>query len=213
MNTTPFLIDNLVDNLKPVARVRPTTAVAVAIGATVVAGALVAAAYGLREDVIAGRPSLLVIVRAGILLLLGVAGLTAVIAAARPGVGHASHGWRWVVAGASIFPLATIAMAIIERRLPMADLTSSIIPGCLTLSIASGFLVGAALTLWLRNGAPTDTRRSGWLVGLASGGFGVAAYSLHCPSDSFGFVGIWYSLAVASCAMLGRLVVPRLLRW
>jgi len=27
------------------------------------------------------------------------------------------------------------------------------------------------------------------------------------------YIGVWYSLAVGVCALLGRLIVPRLIRW
>ena len=76
-----------------------------------------------------------------------------------------------------------------------------------------GLAIGGALTLWLRQGAVTDLRRAGWLVGLGAGAFGTFAYSLHCPSDSVHYIALWYSLALALCAAIGRLAVPRLLRW
>ena len=53
----------------------------------------------------------------------------------------------------------------------------------------------------------------GWLVGLASGSFGAFAYGLHCVSITVFYVGLWYTGAVALCALLGRLIVPRLIRW
>ncbi|MGB5724829.1 MAG: NrsF family protein [Parasphingorhabdus sp.] len=36
---------------------------------------------------------------------------------------------------------------------------------------------------------------------------------MHCPFNSIFYVGLWYSLAVAICAIAGRLVVPHLIRW
>ncbi|MBU6207998.1 MAG: DUF1109 family protein, partial [Alphaproteobacteria bacterium] len=55
--------------------------------------------------------------------------------------------------------------------------------------------------------------RAGWLVGLASGSFGTFAYSLNCPSNSIYYIGLIYSLAVGVCAVTGRLIVPRIIRW
>lgn len=73
--------------------------------------------------------------------------------------------------------------------------------------------MGCALALWLRRGAVIDLARAGWLVGLAAGAFGTLAYCLHCPSASIHYIALWYSLAAALCAVVGRLSVPRLLRW
>ena len=74
-------------------------------------------------------------------------------------------------------------------------------------------LIGAALTGWLRRGAPVALARTGWLVGLAAGAFGTFAYSLHCPSLTVEYIGVWYTAAVGLCALIGRLVVPGLVRW
>lgn len=71
----------------------------------------------------------------------------------------------------------------------------------------------SGLTLWLRSGAPTAINRIGWLVGLASGSFGAFVYGLHCSSISVFYVGLWYTGAIMLCALLGRLIVPRLIRW
>ena len=73
--------------------------------------------------------------------------------------------------------------------------------------------MGSVLTAWLRRGASTALNRAGWLVGLASGSFGAFAYSLHCPSNSIYYVGIFYSAVVAISAAVGRLIVPAAIRW
>ena len=86
-------------------------------------------------------------------------------------------------------------------------------PWCFGVSIGGGLLIGAGLTLWLRSGAPTAINRIGWLVGLTSGSFGAFAYGLHCSSISVFYVGLWYTGAIMLCALLGRLIVPRLIRW
>lgn len=180
---------------------------------TIAAILTIYALFGLRSDVMAGQPAGIVVLRAGALLLLGSAALTAVIAAARPGVGQTSHGWRWALGAALIFPLTSLVIMLAERRLPMAELTSPNGPWCLGISGVSALAIGTALTLWLHRGAPVALNRAGWLVGLAAGSFGAFAYSLHCPSTTIPYVGIWYTLAVGLCALAGRLIVPRFLRW
>lgn len=209
----PPTIDDLVANLTPVRRLAPGLAWTMALALTGVAILAVYSRYGLRSDLMAGHPAGIVVLRAGVLLLLGCAALTAVIAAARPGVGQTSHGWRWALGAALIFPLTSIVIVLTDRRLPMAELTSPNGPWCLGISGASALVIGTALTVWLRGGAPVALNRAGWLVGLAAGSFGAFAYSLHCPSATIPYIGIWYTLTVGLCALAGRLIVPRLLRW
>jgi len=84
---------------------------------------------------------------------------------------------------------------------------------CLLFTVCGGLMIGAVLTLWLRRGAPTSQERAGLLVGLASGSFAAAAYSLHCPHNDLVYIGLWYTLAVALVALVGRIVVPPLIRW
>lgn len=207
------MIDRLVADLAPVRRVRPRDGVlAVACGLGI-AVTLVALVFGLRADLMAGHPAGIVLLRSGTLLLLGAAALSAVVAAARPGVGQSRHGWRWALGAAALFPLVTLVHIAARRELPMDDLASPLAPWCLGISLAGALLVGGAVTAWLRKGAPVALGRAGWLVGLAAGAFGTFAYSLHCPSESVGYIGIWYSSVVGLAALAGRLVVPRLLRW
>ena len=209
----PPTIDDLVADLTPVRRLTPGQAWTLALALTVLTILAVYGLYGLRSDIMAGQPAGIVVLRAGVLLLLGCAALTAVIAAARPGVGQASHGWRWVLGAALIFPVTSIVIALNDRRLPMAELTSPNGPWCLGISGVSALVIGTTLTLWLRRGAPVALNRAGWLVGLSAGSFGTFAYSLHCPSTTIPYVGIWYTLAVGLCALAGRLIVPHFLRW
>jgi hypothetical protein len=206
-------IEALVAELVPVQPVEPRRGLAAVLIAVAAAIGGVAATAGLRSDILAGTPHPIVIIRGGTLLLLGLAALTAVITSARPGVGRASHGWRWALAAAALFPLTSLAMSALNGGFPEEDLHSVLGPWCLKISCGSGLAIGAVLTHWLRQGAPTSLSRAGWLVGLAAGSFGAFAYSLHCPSTSVYYVGLWYSAAVAVCAGAGRAIVPTLIRW
>jgi hypothetical protein len=206
-------IDDLVADLRPVRRLSGSQAAAGTGLALVSAIIIVAWQWGLRADIIAGEPEGIVMIRGGSLLLLGCATLIAVIGSARPSVGQASSGWRWALAGAALFPLASLLLMMKEQALPMAALTASSASWCLGISGASALLIGSVLTAWLRKGAPTVLPQAGWLVGLTAGAFGTFAYSLHCPSTTIHYIGIWYSLTVALCAGAGRLIVPPLIRW
>ncbi len=206
-------IETLVTDLEPVRPVAPRAGVLLAVIAAAVVTAIIAAWLGLRPDIVAGNPHPVVMMREGMLLVLGFAALAAVVASARPGVGQSSTGWRWALAAASLFPLTSIALSVTGGGYPVEVLYSVDGPLCLAVSMAGGLMIGAALTLWLRRGAPTALDRIGWLVGLASGSFGAFAYGLHCVSITVFYVGLWYTGAVAICALLGRLIVPRLIRW
>jgi hypothetical protein len=206
-------IETLVADLQPVRPVSPRGGVLIALFAAAVVVAIIAAAFGLRTDVVAGNPHPMVMLREGMLLLLGFASLAAVVASARPGVGQSSTGWRWALAAASLFPLTSIALAMTTEGFPLDVLFSVDGPWCLGISLSGGLLIGAGLTVWLRGGAPTALNRIGWLVGLTSGSFGAFAYGLHCPSITVFYVGLWYTGAILLCALVGRLIVPRLIRW
>jgi hypothetical protein len=84
---------------------------------------------------------------------------------------------------------------------------------CAAAALAAGLLVGTASVLFLRRGAPVSMERSGWLTGLAAGALGSVAYGITCPLDGIGHVGIVHIVPVAVSAVIGRLVVPSLIRW
>lgn len=207
------MLDQLVADLTPVRRVQSRDGWMLAMAVTGVAIAVVAARFGLRPDVMAGNPSGIVLLRAGALLLLGVAALAAAIDSARPSVGRRNIGWKWALAGAALFPLITLVVTMAEGGFAAGDLDPSLFAYCLGISVASAFAIGATVTWWLRRGAVTSIKLTGWLVGLAAGAFGTFAYSLHCPSTSITYIGLWYSSAIAASALIGRIAVPRLLRW
>ncbi len=169
--------------------------------------------FGLRGDVLAGRVPPIVILRGGVLLILGGSALAAVIASARPGVGQVSHGWRWALGMALLAPLTSLIIILGDGALPMGTLTANSARYCIGISTGSAFVIGAAIVSWLRTGAPTALNRVGWLTGLAAGSLGTFAYALHCPSTTIHYIGIWYTLAIGISAVIGRLIVPHLVRW
>ncbi len=208
-----FDIDTLVDDMEPVRRVSQKDALALVAVTTCIAVAVIAMRFGLREDLFTLQLHPIVILRAAMLLLLGFAALTAVMASARPGIGQVSNGWRWALGAVAMFPVTAIVTSILRQELPLATLQAQSGPWCLGISFGGALLIGSALTFWLRRGAATSLARVGWLVGLAAGSFGTFAFSLHCPSTTVDYIGIWYSLAVALSAGIGRMIVPPLIRW
>ncbi len=207
------MIDALVDDLRPVRPISPRIALAIVGSITVVLAVLIAMSMGLRSDILEGNPQAILLMRGGVLLLLGSATMAALVSAARPGVGQQSDGWRWALGAAAIFPISAVVLILAQGALPMGILTANSAPYCLAVTLAGAIAMGAPLTAWLRRGAVTQPERVGWLVGFASGAFALFAYNLHCPSSTLVYTGIWYTSAVGLAAIVGRLTVPRLLRW
>ena len=212
MSNEAFL-DILVQELEPV---RPLgnrgTATSLALFA-ILAMLGVAATIGIREDVAALAPHPMWLLRSGILLLLGGICAAAVLAMARPGVGRASSSWQVALAMAATVPVAALGFAFSDPATAAKDIWWASVPWCLgvSLAMASGF--GAILTLHLRRGAPVFPERAATVTGIAAGSLGVLLYSLHCPSNSIVYTGLWYTLAIAIAALAARLILPPLIRW
>jgi len=65
----------------------------------------------------------------------------------------------------------------------------------------------------LRWMAPTRPMAAGFAAGVFSGGAAATVYGLHCPEATFVFVGLWYTLGVAACGVIGAVAGRHLLRW
>jgi hypothetical protein len=210
--TQPFNIQSLVDDLEPVRSMNPRRSIVLPVAAMLLALAFIVALLGARADVMAGEPTSMFLLRGGMLLLLGLASAWAVVRMASPSVGRHDNGWKVALAAAALFPLAAILVAM--KQDPMPALTE-FHDGmeCLRMSVMSGLFTAIPMVLLLRRGAPTSPGRAGWVTGVAAGGLGAFAYSLHCPSNGIIYIGFWYTIAVGICAVMGRLVVPRLIRW
>ena len=207
------MIDSLVDDLTPVKPLKARNGLALTLVIAAVFAVAVAVFGGLRGDILMGIPHPMFFLRAGALLLLGVTSSYAVIAMSQPAVGNSFKGWVWALLAALLLPATAIVMAMMAAPDNMAILVPRYGLECLGISMLLGTGIAATQVMWLRRGAPVALNRAGWLVGMSSGALGAAAYSLHCPFNSIFYVGLWYSLAVVLCAVVGRLVVPHLIRW
>ena len=207
------MIDRLVDDLTPVKPLKARDGLALTLMTAAVFAALVAVFGGIRGDILMGIPDPMFFLRGGALLLLGLTSSYAVIAMSQPAVGNSFKGWVWALFAALLFPATAAVMAMIAAPDNMSIFVPRYGVECLAISMLVGTGIAAAQVFWLRRGAPVALDRAGWLIGMSSGALGAAAYSLHCPFNSIFYIGLWYSLAVAICAILGRLIVPRLIRW
>ena len=207
------LIASLVDDLRPVRAMRMVDGLALVASAGAITVVLTILLLGLRPDVADGQFQPLFLFANGLFLIVGLATALAAVGMGMPRVGHSSQGWKWVLAMGSLLPAtAVIMLASRTEPMPLALVTSHEVK-CVAMGLALSLLTATALTGWLRRGAPTSAERAGWLVGLASGSTGIFAFAFHCPFDSFYHVGLWHVLPVAIGAVLGRLIVPRLIRW
>lgn len=210
--TKKFDIAALVDDLEPVTVLSTRRPLIIAAAITVALILLTIATQGLRADIMAGHPDEMFLIRAGILLVLGGATAHAVTSMGSPAVGKNNNGWQIALAAAVVFPLSALIVATTGDIGPaMSSMQSGM--ECLMYSAIGGLATAIPMVLALRRGAPTSPIRAGWLTGIAAGGLGAFAYNLHCPFNNVVYIGLWYTLAVAGCAVIGRLVVPRLIRW
>ncbi len=212
MTQKNFDIADLVDDLQPVGSLKTGRGLILPFALALAALVLISSQAGLRPDLLTGNPAEVFLLRTGILALLG--GVTAhtVISMASPSVGKHSDRWQMALAGALLFPLAAM---IVMMTGDMGNAISKARYGveCLAMSGMGAFATAIPMVLWLRKGAPTSPERAGWLTGIASGGLGAFAYNFHCSFSDIVYTGVWYSLAVLMCAVVGRLVVPHLIRW
>lgn len=206
-------IDALVGDLRPVRAMRSRDGLLLAGLAGAATVGLTIALLGLRPDVAAGTFQPLFLFANGLLLAVGLGCAFAAVRMGMPRVGQSSHGWKWGVGIAGLLPAAALIMLASGTETMPADLVTSHEIKCVVMGLLLGLLSATMLVAWLRRGAPTSAERAGLLVGLASGSVGMLAFAFHCPLDSFYHVGLWHALPVVLGGVIGRLVVPRMIRW
>lgn len=206
------LIAALAAELTPVRPMRLKTGLGWLAAAVLATLAVTVLWFGLRADLMAGTAPPLVPLASGLWLLLGLATASSAIALGTPEVGRRSSGWRWTLAMAALLPagaLVTILRDVPDGRIPSGTVEWA----CVGDALALGLMTAVPLILWLRRAAPVSPERAGVLVGIASGSIGIFAFSLHCPIDGFAHLGLGHAVPVLIAALVGRLLLPRFLRW
>lgn len=215
MNMNPNrnrLIASLADELKPVRRFRlrdGALLVALAVLASLIGVEIV---EGLWRGILTGEPAPFFWVTNGMLMLLGVAATAAVLAMASPAVGRRYDAPKWASAMLGVLPIAAIINFLPQSKGIEALVDPSTLH-CVTSSLAAALVSGLALTLWLRRGAPVSHQTAGWFTGIAAGSLGTLVYGLSCTMDTVTHLGIWHIAPVAISASVGRIAVPRIIRW
>jgi hypothetical protein len=211
---TDRLIDMLSTNLEPVkgGQVWKALGWAIVIGLVAAFGVMLAC-FGIRSDLAAGNHSGVLALKIVFALSLVGTGAAFLIKSMVPGQ---QEGRRFALIFLPFFAASAAALAIAVRQSALAS--GGMIEGaaaalCL-FCIPFLAIIPFALLIWaMRQGAPTDLRRSGAVAGLVAGALGATVYSLSCPIDSWLFVFLGYTGALALCSIIGAQVGPRLLRW
>ncbi len=213
MNRQPNpLIEQLVNDLEPVRPLRLRHGMALVGAATALAVAVVALWQGLWTGPARGQAAAIFFIANGLIALVGVAAAQTAVRMATPRVGARHDGARWLLAALAILPVTSLLLAALEGVVARHDHAAGGLH-CFLAGTASGVAVAAALIIWLRRGAPVAPNAAGFYTGVAAGALGSFAYGLSCPFDSIGHLGIWHVAPVAVSAVIGRLMVPKLIRW
>lgn len=211
--TSDALIAELVDRLEPVRPLRFGEGMLLALSAAGVTAVAVLGLYGLRADMSAGLVDPMHLVATGLFLGLALAATVTVVVMGRPQVGSDHSGWRWAAAMAGLLPAAGVIVALARGTSAFSGASMAMGEECFEIGVASSLLVFATLVLWLRRGAPTAPDRAGLVAGIAAGAFGAFTFSLHCPANDIVHIGIWHSGAVLAMGLVGRALVPHLIKW
>ncbi len=206
-------IAGMVDQLQPVAPLRQGRGMVRSVLALLAGAIGMVALFGLRPDFRAGQPEGLVLLSAGLFLMLALASTWAVVDMARPYVGNRRDGWAWNVAMVAVLPLTAAALMLANMRHGADSGLHDDGTNCMQFGLLWGLLTAGAMVLWLRRGAPAQPQWAGLLTGVAAGSAGIFAVSLFCPHNDMIHIGIWHGVTVVLAGLIGRLVVPPLVRW
>lgn len=206
------LIAQLADALEPVRPIRMAHGLALLALAIAVTIAGVALLQGLWSGPMRGQAAAIFFIANGLIGLVGLASARAVVRMAVPRVGARQDGSRWLLAALAILPVTALLIATLEGNLAGHDHAADGLH-CFLAGTVGGVLVAAALVAWLRRGAPVAPNVAGFYTGVAAGALGSFAYGLSCPVDTIAHLGIWHVAPVVLSAVLGRIVVPQLVRW
>lgn len=172
----------------------------------------VEALAGLWRGAWTGQASAMFFITNGLMLILGCASASSVLRMSTPRVGNRHDGPKWAMAMAAVLPFAAFATLLShDHALDLISDNHGV--QCFGAVLAASLLFAVALIVWLRRGAPVSPSTAGLHIGVAATALGSAAYGLACPLDSVVHLGLWHVLPVVLGAVIGRLLLPRVLRW
>lgn len=208
------VVRQLVQDLRPTLRHSVAARLAAGIAGGAVLSVLgVGLVLGYRADMAVAMRTPMFWVKLAYALALGLLSVGVAECLTRPGV-QAGDRARWL-----FLPFGLVALvAIVQLASAPAGLRLSMMMGGSAMQCPWWIMVFSApplvgLVAAARSLAPTRLRLAGASIGLAAGGFGAAAYALHCQESTGPFLAIWYSLGIGLTAVGGALLGPRALRW
>jgi len=206
------LIDQLVDDLAPVRPIRTIHGILLTVSAVLVTLLLVEWFEGLRREIFSGSASDFFFITNGMLAVLGSAAALAVVRMVNPRVGNGHDGARWSAVMLALLPLTAVLMlGLGGLRSEFQDNQAGL--ACLAAGTGFGLVTAGTLVFWLRWGAPVSLNAAGLLTGIAAGAIGSFASGIACPLETVGHLGLWHVAPVVVSAIIGRLVIPPLVRW
>ena len=207
------LIAGLTEDLAPVRQFNARDGailVGLAVLATVIGVELV---EGLWRGILTGEAAPFFWVTNGLLLVLGLASSGAVIAMGSPSVGSRHDAPKWASAMLAVLPITAALSVMPHANGGLGLLADPFWYHCSSSSLVASLATGVALILWLRRGAPVSLATAGWFTGVGAGALGSLAYGLSCGIDTVTHLGIWHVFPVVISAIVGRIVVPILVKW
>ncbi|MGB3723582.1 MAG: DUF1109 domain-containing protein [Pacificimonas sp.] len=208
------LLDRLAEDASPVRRANAALFIGVYAGGFVLSLLLVIVGMKVRPDLVQAGSSLIFAFKILAPGIVAAAGAILLLRAGQPGRTSIASAGQLAFLGCALF-LVPLVTAFIAAPAAEADMMTNTtwMRDCLTGITMATFPTWAAALFWLRKSAPTRLERASWIAGLASAAAGTTAFALHCPYDSFAYVGTWYLAAILGIAALTRLVLPRFIRW
>jgi hypothetical protein len=69
------------------------------------------------------------------------------------------------------------------------------------------------LGMLMHRGAPTDTKGTALLVGVAAAAWGAFVFVFACPFNDPLCIAVWYAVGCSFMTLLSRAILPRVTRW
>lgn len=182
-------------------------------GATLAAAIVFYIMLGPRPDFVMAAHTVRFLFKFVVMLMLGSAAFALVRALSRPGASVIRPA-LWLIAAPAILGVAVaVELFVVPSDQWRTVWWGTNISICLTFIPAIGIAPLAVFLSALRHGAPTRPAVAGAVAGLLAGGLSATFYAAHCTDDSPLFVATWYTIAIASLALLGMILGPLIARW
>ncbi len=215
MAKTDDIIDQLVKDLQPVRKNALTRLLIFAlVPGFALSSAFILLGHGFRPDLSVALSRAAFWAKSAYPLLLSMVGLAALIKVSRPG-GRPAGAAASVL---TIYAILTMLGLLQLNAAPSPAEQHRLIMGisywfCPLIILAAGAPPMAAIFWFLRRAAPTRPRLAGFIAGGTAGSIGAWVYSWGCIENGLTFVGLWYTLGIVLCGLVGTLLGRRFLRW